>query len=292
MHSAWSGGWRSLLGDISRSRFPKTPLTGSIYPAPERKPQCQPNLTRDIQCFSIASRPFRRRISQQLPRANVPCLRCPGGLHSRPSPPWKPSPILAHSYSSQRIQDTLPENYDPNEGVRFQEKDLSANQIVKIFGTALDPGFGNLILRIQHGRRLAGTLETTALSFPENTNYSDRVADKALDWLRANYPIDEEAAALLRAERDAAQLGEKFDVYKPQQGIPGDERYGKSGLDEIREFNEKRVAEREKAQQPAATTEPVVGLPVQPAWQAGSLSSYPPDVVSINIGLSITWHIH
>jgi rhomboid-like protein len=83
--------------------------------------------------------------------------------------------------------------------------------------------------------------------------------DTALEWLRQNYPIDEDAAILARIEREEYEAeqklvrrAEELGLYKPQSGSYeaelGEDKsvYGKSVLKEAREQNEKRLlAEKE-----------------------------------------------
>ena len=85
----------------------------------------------------------------------------------------------------------------------------------------------------------------------------------ALQWLRKNYPLDEDAAIFARIEREELQEEEKLvrraeelGLYKPQSGSYGAELgdsndpYGKSVLKETRKRNEARLlAEQEKQRQ-------------------------------------------
>ncbi|GAB1209008.1 hypothetical protein APSETT445_007773 [Aspergillus pseudonomiae] len=117
-------------------------------------------------------------------------------------------------------------------------------------------------LAILQGRRLDGTLD---LDLPSDITRSVRPSslDAALQWLRKNYPLDEDAAILARIEREELQEEEKLvrraeelGLYKPQSGSYGAELgdsndpYGKSVLKETRKRNEARLlAEQEKKRQ-------------------------------------------
>ncbi|KAH1486665.1 hypothetical protein LV164_001241 [Aspergillus fumigatus] len=118
---------------------------------------------------------------------------------------------------------------------------------------------GNRVLAVLHGRRVAGTLD---LDLPKDITRSvpPSSRDAALEWLRENYPLDEDAAILARIEREELEeqqklikRAEELGLYKPQSGTFGAERgdsddpYGKSVLKEIRERNEARLlAEQER----------------------------------------------
>jgi rhomboid-like protein len=118
---------------------------------------------------------------------------------------------------------------------------------------------GDRVLAVLHGRRVAGTLD---LDLPKDIIRSVPPAsrDAALEWLRENYPLDEDAAILARIEREELEeqqklikRAEELGLYKPQSGTFGAERgdsndpYGKSVLKEIRERNEARLlAEQER----------------------------------------------
>lgn len=120
---------------------------------------------------------------------------------------------------------------------------------------------GNRILRVLQERRLSGTLD---LDLPEDVTKgtTQDLIDRGLEWLRDNYPIDEDAAIVARIDREqkaeeqrlinrAQQLG----LYKPQSGEYNSELskegdiYGKSVLREMRQKNEeksKMQAEKER----------------------------------------------
>lgn len=121
---------------------------------------------------------------------------------------------------------------------------------------------GNRTLAALQERRLEGTLD---LDLPTDITraVSQHQLDAGLEWLRENYPIDEDAAILARIEREELEAEEKLvrraeelGLYKPQSGSYEAERgeedspYGKSVLKEAREQNEKRLlAEKERKRQ-------------------------------------------
>lgn len=142
-------------------------------------------------------------------------------------------------------------------------KPLPEAEIRNIFGRPrLSPKLGNRALAVLHARRLEGTLD---LDLPADITaaVSQSQLDAGLEWLRENYPIDEDAAILARIEREEREAEEKLvrraeelGLYKPQSGSYDAELgeknspYGKSVLKEAREANEKRLlAEQERKRQ-------------------------------------------
>ncbi|EAS31673.3 rhomboid family protein [Coccidioides immitis RS] len=145
------------------------------------------------------------------------------------------------------------------EGVRFQPRELSHSQISQIFGTPrIPPVFGNRVLRVLHGRRLAGTLDLE-LPLDIKNGVPQHILDDGLEWLRRNFPVDEDAAIMRRIEREEQEeeeklmrRAEKLGLYKPQSGRFGAEVekegdvYGRSVLQEIRQKNEKINKKKEE----------------------------------------------
>lgn len=117
------------------------------------------------------------------------------------------------------------------QGLSFQKGDLSPREITAIFGRAAPPiGLTNQLLRVLHGRRVDGTLD---LPLPKEFDAALRkypsATEDGLQWLRGNYPIDEDEAIIQRIEREEAQQekqnpsdlvrrGEEIGLYKPQSG--------------------------------------------------------------------------
>ncbi|SPQ18848.1 cf9ae228-55c8-42a2-b1c0-81a5fbbe8894 [Thermothielavioides terrestris] len=99
------------------------------------------------------------------------------------------------------------------EGLPFAKRDLSADEVVAIFGPHISTTAANQLLRILHGRRVAGTLDDPALRV--NTMvFSAEHQKRALEYLRSRVPVDEIANAGLRAEDELAAL---------ENGAAGDE---------------------------------------------------------------------
>ena len=152
-----------------------------------------------------------------------------------------------------------------DQGLSFRHTNLTARELAEIFSQRVgSTSFANRLLRVLHARRVDGTLDldlpndiTKGLqSFPNAT-------EKALHWLRQNYPIDEDAAILDRIEREEGeapkespaqlmQRAEQMGIYKPQSGQyaaklgqEGD-IFGESELDKIRAENVARAEKEEE----------------------------------------------
>lgn len=144
-------------------------------------------------------------------------------------------------------------------GVKVRERPFSAAEIKKIFGgQELSPQMGNRALAVIQGRRIAGTLD---LEFPADIASSLNLQqfEAALEWLRKNRPIDEDAAIIGRIEREEREeearlirRGQELGLYKPQSGSyeaelgEGGDVSGKSVLKEMRKHNEARRKEKEE----------------------------------------------
>lgn len=168
----------------------------------------------------------------------------------------------------------LPPNYTDHEGLPFARRDLRADEVVALFGPRLSTAAANKLLRILHGRRVAGTLEDPAVQV-NTMHYTKEQQRIALEYLRKKVPVDEVANAGLRAEDELAALEEgataagqegggktaaddgpgyttRLKLYKDapadsdkskqpkqqQQQQKQQDVYGRSALDEIRAQNE------------------------------------------------------
>ncbi|KAK0730464.1 hypothetical protein B0H67DRAFT_561769 [Lasiosphaeris hirsuta] len=110
----------------------------------------------------------------------------------------------------------LPPNYDDLTGLPFRRQDLTADEVATVFGTRTSAFAANKLLRILHGRRVAGTLEDPTVQI--NTSaYSAKEKKLALAYLRRNVMVDEIVNAGLRAEDELAEM-EKRDAEK-QEGL-------------------------------------------------------------------------
>ncbi|KAI1352265.1 hypothetical protein F5Y01DRAFT_97377 [Xylaria sp. FL0043] len=164
----------------------------------------------------------------------------------------------------------LPDWYKDAEGLPFRREDLTQREVNKIFPSNLPAPSANLLLKILHGRRVAGTLDDPILA--RNTRQF-RISDqkRALEYLREHIPVDEILMAGLRAEDElraieeqqirtevAKELSEETNpqhdpsttqdkaVEVPTGRLPrkpgSDSPYGESNFDRIRAAN---IAKRE-----------------------------------------------
>jgi rhomboid-like protein len=151
----------------------------------------------------------------------------------------------------------LPKNYKDHVGLPFRRKDLVAHEVITIFGPMMDTDKANHLLRVMHGRRVAGTLDDPEVQI-NTIEYTEKQKEDALKYLRHIAPVDEVINAGLRAEDELRALeegntadvegekegtenlgyGSRFKVYKEAE--QEDDVYGPSALDKIRKRNEAR----------------------------------------------------
>ncbi|WDK13867.1 rhomboid family protein [Colletotrichum graminicola] len=187
------------------------------------------------------------------------------------SPPSKPDakngpkdePIL-------RDYIDLPLDYKDKIGLRFRATELSPAETKAVFGPSIKAAAANRLLRIMHGRRVAGTLDDPA--FAVNTAaFTPQQRDAALAYLRKTLPVDEVLNAGLRAEDELAaleeELAERADEDHPSPkpddaetaarmgGYEADPVYGYSALDAIRAKNQARAADEAEKQRLAEEAE-------------------------------------
>ncbi|KAI6257279.1 hypothetical protein MCOR29_010643 [Pyricularia oryzae] len=168
----------------------------------------------------------------------------------------------------------LPPSYTDHDGLPFSKKgDLSQDEVFKVFGTGLESPRANKLLRILHGRRVAGTLGDPTLA-RNLAGYHQKHIDTALAYLRSKLPVDEVINAGLQAEDELARLEEETELAAEQQSEadvdalikdsnlerwqrklarekPQDDVYGVSVQETIRARNKAiaDAAERERAEQ-------------------------------------------
>ncbi|KAI9171368.1 Rhomboid protein [Paramyrothecium foliicola] len=155
----------------------------------------------------------------------------------------------------------LPKDYRDQAGLPFSPKELSETEAAQLFGTALNAKAANHLLRVLHGRRVAGTLDDPAFAI-HTAQYSKDQMGKALEFLRRKVPVEEVLNAGLRAEDELAQMEQEMEqAAKKQQKTNDvddivetpeykeDPVYGRSNLDEIRARNVARRKAKEKLQE-------------------------------------------
>jgi len=144
---------------------------------------------------------------------------------------------------------------------------LETYEVLSIFGPHISTVEANKLLRILHGRRVAGTLDDPSVKI-NTSHFSKASIDAALKYLRHTAPVDEVMNAGLRAEDELRQLEEaeaspegaadaegghgtdyksRFAIYKDQSSE--DNVYGEGALDKIRARNVARYKEQLRQQE-------------------------------------------
>jgi rhomboid-like protein len=140
-------------------------------------------------------------------------------------------------------------------GLPFRKNDLVAHEVLTVFGPMMNTDDANQLLRILHGRRVAGTLDDPELQI-NTVQWTEQQKEEALKYLRHVAPVDEVINAGMRAEEELRALEEgddakeevegaeakkdigyssRFNMYKEAQE---EDVYGPSALDKIRKRNE------------------------------------------------------
>jgi rhomboid-like protein len=208
-------------------------------------------LNRTLRPYSISSLPFRRKEPwRSAPRTSNGILQINSYKFQHAVRPFASQTVITK-------YDRLPPSYKDEDGLSFRTEPLSQDEVTAIFGQVIDVSTANRLLRVMHGRRVAGTLEDPSLA---NTSmWEQRAQMDALAWLRGNVPVDEVLCAGMRAERELAEMesdivsdAQRLGLYKPDPEMDyrpnSGERmnvYGDSGLDAIREAKEKELDEME-----------------------------------------------
>ncbi|KAI5862568.1 hypothetical protein GGS23DRAFT_570809 [Durotheca rogersii] len=149
-----------------------------------------------------------------------------------PTPPQTPGRTFSR-FRAITHYSHLPEDYEDPTGLPFRKEDLRQREVNAIFGAHLPADRANKLLRILHGRRVAGTLDDPVLQL-NTDSFKKSDMEKALRYLRANVPVDEVINAGLRAEDelqylDAREHGEEgFDIVirveKPTPSSPSSQK--------------------------------------------------------------------
>ncbi|OAA73456.1 rhomboid family protein [Cordyceps fumosorosea ARSEF 2679] len=186
---------------------------------------------------------------------------------------WCQTPAIAQPHSRRRtlfshhgIRDyeQLPSEYQDKTGLPFRSKELSEAEVQRIFGADMKTEPGNYLLRVLHGRRVAGTLDDPM--YAVNTRqFTDEQVDRALAYLRKVAPVEEIRNAGLRAEdelaviekqmgktaRAAAEVRPNDDKAETEREVPyvQDPVYGHSVFDQIRATNRAKQKARDVAKE-------------------------------------------
>lgn len=185
--------------------------------------------------------------------------------------------------SSQIIVDYiyLPPTYTDEEGLPFlpDDKPLTGEAVRAIFPKSpkMNPERATKLLKILHGRRVAGTLNDPSL-FANTRKYSDHEITCAISYLRREIPVDEIANAGLHAEDELNELEAQANAATTSNDGKEQQQssvYGQGVIDKIRaknialrEAEERAAAERKQAEEAAAAEK----------WAAMSPVPYDPAV--------------
>lgn len=177
-----------------------------------------------------------------------------------------------------RHYEDLPRDYRDQAGLQFSVNDLSDEEIAQIFGRGFDAATGNRLLRVLHGRRVAGTVDDPAFAI-HTAQYPEQLISKGLAYLRQNVTVNEVLNAGLRAEdelnqMDQEMMAEREAQEKSNHGEEGksqdepvaanaDPVYGRSAFDQIRARNmakQKALDQAAEEQRLAREAEEAVGV--------------------------------
>ncbi|KAK3181403.1 hypothetical protein K4F52_007265 [Lecanicillium sp. MT-2017a] len=200
-------------------------------------------------------------------RETAPAFQCQRAWTSRRIP----ASMLRCEYGNRRTLFTpkgirdyeeLPREYRDQIGLPFSNKDLSDAEAERIFGPEFETAAANRLLRILHGRRVAGTLEDPAYAV-NTAQYTTDQIEAALAYLRKTLPVEEVRNAGLRAEDELAQIEQEMEQAEKRKSgaVEGEQEpaadeaaeykedpvYGESTFDKIRARNQAKQRARDKA---------------------------------------------
>lgn len=203
-------------------------------------------------------------------------------LHS-PASETSPRRTFFSSTKIIRNYEELPRDYRDQTGLVFRSKDITDEEAKRIFGPRMTAAAANHLLRILHGRRVAGTLEDPAFAV-HTAQFSPEQMAAGLAYLRETVPVGEVMNAGLRAEDELNQMElerEQAEKRKAkgaeeaasEQATEEDEAkvdpvYGRSSFDAMRA----RIKAKDKARERALEEERQAKEAQEPAAAAGPLA--------------------
>ncbi|KAK7615385.1 hypothetical protein JOL62DRAFT_493288 [Phyllosticta paracitricarpa] len=243
MSNAWTIACRPFAGlrlstpppcAISRSIAALTSpasCSSSTTPSPFRLPRLQsrdhfaPPFLRYISCRQFSTTPS---VAKRGPKTKTS----------------KPAVNPAHAKSESRQVQQNDEHEKVIEDTPLLGGDLDAGKLTEIFGSDVSAAQGNAILRALQHRRVTGSLVEKGVHFDY---FSHERALKGLEYLRATYPVDEQAAAAEYAEAEAERLESELVEKAKDMGLYKKHPiYGYSELDALRAKNEAIYEEQQK----------------------------------------------
>ncbi|KAL8634827.1 MAG: hypothetical protein Q9228_007615, partial [Teloschistes exilis] len=152
--------------------------------------------------------------------------------------------------SGSQLSNAASKPSEPNR-ILPKNKAFSAEMIRSILGKNADASKGNEMLHLIQEQRLAGTIDGAV---PGSRLHKDR----ALAWLRKNYPVNEEKAILDRLDREDEAAAQPQARREGQTSV-----YGDSVFDRMRKENiakrERREAEEKARREAKAKEIPISG---------------------------------
>ncbi|KAI1077161.1 hypothetical protein F5B20DRAFT_583653 [Whalleya microplaca] len=178
----------------------------AILRSTERSLVSKSSSSRSARPFSTGRRPTESCF-QYSDRGVLNPSRALRSRHSRNALPWIPVRTVFR-FRAITQYNQLDDSYEDATGLPFRKEDLTQKEVNGIFGAHISARQANELLKIVHGRRVAGTLDDPNLEH-NTAHYSDADKIKALEYLRKHIPVDEVVNAGLRAEDELQALEEQ-----------------------------------------------------------------------------------
>ena len=258
-------------------------------------------ISREISVLSISRRAISTELSplRRVLQPRPPWSRCSQPLLQGIEPKIRLAPFVTASKWRAKVQpepEQVPLTPEDTASRPLGVGRVSPALIKQIFGLEVDQERGNSILQKLQEQRVAGIIDQGIPDIDEST------LGQGLEWLRTNYPLDEDAAIMSRLDREEAeqsqalidrgvengidgpedakeqpsaqvQTGSQNLVYIPQQDSDRNRVLGHSYIEQMREENKaareaKEAAKKaeQKAEQEAAEAEAIrTGVPIPTA---------------------------
>ncbi|RDW88879.1 hypothetical protein BP6252_00911 [Coleophoma cylindrospora] len=165
--------------------------------------------------------------------------------------------LQVRNFASRRIiteWEELPKDYEDEQGLEFRNTLLSRQEIQRFIGKDIEPDMGNQLLKVMHGRRVAGTLSDP--SYTHFSGFSELAHQRALAWLRQNVPVDEDHNEGMRAQEELRAMNEelisdaeRIGLYQPNSAprAEGESVHGVGVFEKIRKAKEEAFEAQEEA---------------------------------------------
>ncbi|UNI14762.1 Rhomboid protease [Purpureocillium takamizusanense] len=246
---------------------------------------CAPSSVLPLRCLFSSSSSNSSSSASQTRSITSRCQKhwqASGILH-RPASDTRSRRSFFSSTKIIRDYEELPRDYRDQTGLAFRAKDLTDEEAKRIFGLRITAAAANHLLRILHGRRVAGTLEDPAFAV-HTAQFSPELIAAGLAYLRETVPVGEVMNAGLRAEdelnqmeleREEAEKRKRKGVEEAASEKTADEDevkidpvYGRSSFDAMRA----RIKAKDKARERALEEERKAKEAEEPAAPAGPLA--------------------